>query len=136
MAQMTERMQRLLEKVQTAVFATSTKDGIPNAVPIGAKRIIDPETVLVSDQFFNKTLQNLNENPRASISYWEGHEGYQLKGTVAIETSGDRFEETARWIEERSHRVGFPLRSKGAIILSIEEIYAIGPGPKAGRRLA
>ena len=136
MAQMTERMQKLLEKVQTAVLATSTKDGVPNAVPIGAKKIIDPETVLVSDQFFNKTIENIRSNPRVSLMYWEGHEGYQLKGTVTVETSGNRFEETARWIEERGKDIGFPLRSKGAVILKIEEIYAIGPGPKAGRKLA
>jgi len=129
-------MQKLLEKVQTAVLATSTKDGVPNAVPIGAKKIIDPETVLVSDQFFNKTIENIRSNPRVSLMYWEGHEGYQLKGTVTVETSGNRFEETARWIEERGKDIGFPLRSKGAVILKIEEIYAIGPGPKAGRKLA
>ena len=135
MAQMTERMQKLFDKVPFAVLATATKDGIPNAVPIGAKKIVDPETVLVSDQFFNKTIKNLQSNPTASLMYWEGREGYQLKGTVTIETSGQRFDETARWIEERSREVGFPLRSKGAIILRVEEIYAIGPGPKAGRRL-
>jgi uncharacterized protein len=135
MAQMTERMQKLLDKVPTAVLATSTLDGMPNAVPIGAKKIIDPETVLVSDQFFNKTLANIQTNPKVSLMYWEGHEGYQLKGTVTVETSGHRFEETALWIKERSDKIGFPLRSKGAIIMKIEEIYAIGPGPKAGRRL-
>jgi uncharacterized protein len=136
MAHMKGRMQKLLDKVSFAILATSTKNGIPNAVPIGAKKIIDSETVLVSDQFFNKTIINLRDNPTASLTFWEGHEGYQLKGTVAIETSGDRFDETARWIEERSAEVGFPLKSKGAIILKVEEIYGIGPGPKAGRRLA
>jgi uncharacterized protein len=136
MAQMTERMEKLFNQVETAILATSTANGIPNAVPIGAKKIIDSETVLVSDQFFNKTLANLKTNPKASLTFWEGHEGYQLKGTVTIETSGDRFDETARWIEERSAKVGFPLKSKGAIILKVEEIYGIGPGPKAGRRLA
>jgi uncharacterized protein len=136
MAHMTGRMQKLLDKVSFAILATSTKNGIPNGVPIGAKKIIDPETVLVSDQFFNKTIKNLHDNPYASLTFWEGHEGYQLKGTVTIETDGDRFKETAQWIEERSAEVGFPLKSKGAIILKIEEIYGIGPGPKAGRRLA
>lgn len=136
MAEMTERMQKLFEKVHTAVLATSTKDGVPNAVPIGAKRIIDPETVLVSDQFFNKTIENLQTNPKASLMYWEGNEGYQLKGTITVETSGKRFDETARWIEERGKEIGFPLKSKGVVILKIEEIYAIGPGPKAGRKMA
>ena len=132
---MTEQMQKLLEEVPTAVIATATRDGIPNAVPIGAKKIIDAETVLISDQFFNKTISNIQANPRVSLLFWEEHKGYQLKGTVTVETSGARFDETSRWIGEMGKKIGFPLKSKGSIILKIEEIYAIGPGPKAGRRL-
>ncbi|RPH86928.1 MAG: flavin-nucleotide-binding protein [Deltaproteobacteria bacterium] len=136
MAKMTERMKELFEKVGTAVLATSTMDGRPNVVPVGAKKIIDDETVLISDQFFNKTLANMKSNPKASVTYWEEHEGYQLKGSVTIETSGKRFEETARWIEDLGAKVGFPLKSKGAVILKIEEIYELAPGPGAGRQLA
>jgi predicted pyridoxine 5'-phosphate oxidase superfamily flavin-nucleotide-binding protein len=136
MAKMSERMQKMLNKVPIAILATATPDGIPNAVPIGAKKIIDKETILISDQFFNKTLANMKANPKISLMYWEENAGYQLKGAVTIETTGSRFEETAQWIRGISEKVGFPLRSKGAIILRIEEIYAIGPGPNAGRRLA
>jgi predicted pyridoxine 5'-phosphate oxidase superfamily flavin-nucleotide-binding protein len=136
MAQMTEKMVEMFEKVPVAILATATPDGIPNAVPIGAKKIIDRETILISDQFFNKTLANMKANPRVSLTYWEEHAGYQLKGSVTIETAGSRFEETAIWIEEMGKKLGFPLKSKGAVILRVEEIYAIGPGPDAGKRLA
>ena len=136
MAQMTERMRKLFETVPAAVLATATTDGMPNAVPVGAKKIIDDETVLISDQFLNKTLANLKANPKVAVSFWEGHEGYQLKGTVTIETSGQRYEETARWIEELGNKAGMPLTSKGAVILAIEEIYALAPGPGAGKKLA
>jgi predicted pyridoxine 5'-phosphate oxidase superfamily flavin-nucleotide-binding protein len=78
----------------------------------------------------------MKANPRVSLTYWEGNEGYQIKGPVTIETTGRRFEETARWIKEMSEKMGLPFRSKGAVILQVEEIYAIGPGPIAGKRLA
>ncbi len=136
MAKMTERMKELFENVGTAVLATSTPEGVPNAVPVGAKRILDDETILISDQFFNKTLANLKSNPKASVTFWEGHEGYQLKCTVTIETSGKRYEETARWIAQMSEKAGFPLKSKGAVILKIDEIYGVAPGPGAGKQLA
>ncbi len=136
MAIMTERMQELFSKVRTIVLSTATKDGKPNAVPIGAKKIIDAETILMSDQYFNKTLANMEINPQASLMYWEGREGYQLKGSVTIETSGQRYEDTARWIDELGANFGLPLKSKGAIIFKIEEIYDIAPGPDAGKRLA
>ena len=132
MAQMTERMRKLFESVPAVVLSTATIDGIPNAVPVGAKKVIDDETILISDQFLNKTLAN----PRVAVSFWEGHEGYQLKGTVTIETSGARYEETARWIEDLGNKVGFPLKSKGAVILKIDEIFGLAPGPGAGKKLA
>lgn len=136
MVEMTERMKELFKKVETVSLGTSTPDGTPNTVPIGAKKIIDDETVLISDQFLNKTLANIKSNPKASVTYWEGTEGYQLKGTVTVETSGERYEETARWIEELGNRVGFPLKSKGVLILKVEEIYGVSPGPGAGKQLA
>jgi len=135
MAQKTERMKEVVDKVPTVVLSTATGDGVPNAVPVGAKKILDGETILISDQFLNKTLANMKSNPRVSVMYWQGHEGYQLKGTVTIETTGKRFEETAHWIEEMSQKAGFPLKSKGAIIVQIEEIYGVTPGPSAGKRL-
>lgn len=136
MAQMTQRMQDLFNKVPTVLLCTATADGTPNAVPVGAKKLIDAETILISDQFLNKTLANLKNNPKAAVTFWEGHEGYQLKGTISIETSGTRFEQTAQWIEEMSHRTGFPLKSKGAVILTIEEIFGVSPGPGAGKKLS
>ena len=123
------------EKVPAAILATASPDGIPNAVPVGAKKLIDSETILISDQFFNKTLSNMKANPRASLTFWEGHEGYQLKGSVTIETTGSRFEETSKWIEEMGNKIGVPLKSKGAVILKVEEIYNLTPGPDAGKRI-
>ena len=136
MAQMTERMKELFDKVHTVVLSTIGEDGTPNAVPVGTKKILDDETILMSDQFFNKTRANMEVNPQVAVTFWEGQEGYQLKGTVNIETSGQRFEDTAKWIEERGAKLGVPLKSKGAVILRIEEIYGVAPGPGAGKKLA
>jgi uncharacterized protein len=136
MARMTERMKEIFEKQETLVLATASKDGIPHVVPINAKKIIDEETLLISDQFFHKTLFNLRENPRVAITMWDKLEGYQIKGTVTIETAGTRFEETARWIDAVGKKLNIPLRSKGALIVKIEELYNVSPGEQAGARLA
>jgi predicted pyridoxine 5'-phosphate oxidase superfamily flavin-nucleotide-binding protein len=136
MAKMTPRIRELFEKVPSAVFATAGLDGQPNAIPVGAKKVLDEDTVLISDQFFNKTRANLEINPRVSITFWDGYEGYQIKGFATIETKGECFEETARWIEDLGNKAGFPLKSKGAVIVKIEAVYAVSPGPGAGRQLA
>jgi hypothetical protein len=136
MAKMNAKMKEIFEKQETVVLSTATKDGVPNVIPITAKKVLDDETILVSDQFFNKTLANLKENPQASITTWDNLEGYQLKGSVAIETSGPRFEETAQWIEEMGKALNLPLKSKGAVILTITDIYSVSPGPDAGAKVA
>jgi len=118
------------------VLSTVSEDGTPNAVPVGAKRIIDDEVVLMSDPFFNKTLANMKANPRLAVTFWEEHEGYQLKGSVTIETSGQRFKDTPDGLTKGAEKSGFPHKSKGAVILRIEEISGVAPGPGAGKKLA
>jgi predicted pyridoxine 5'-phosphate oxidase superfamily flavin-nucleotide-binding protein len=136
MAKLNQRMKEIFEKQKPIVLATATRDGIPNVVPVGMKKIIDDETILISDQYLNKTRKNVEGNPRVAITVWDEIEGYQIKGTVTIETSGPLFEETARWAEERGKSIKRPLKSKGALILRITEIYCVSPGPNAGMRIA
>ncbi len=136
MAKMTERMRNLFNQQKVVVLATAGADGVPNAVPVGAKEIIDDETILISDQYFNKTLANLKANPTAAVTVWEGHEGYQFKGRISIETEGERYERVARWVAEKGEKVGRELRSKGIVLLHIEAIYGVSPGPNAGAKLA
>jgi predicted pyridoxine 5'-phosphate oxidase superfamily flavin-nucleotide-binding protein len=136
MAKMTPRMKEIFQKQQDIVLATATKTGKPNVVVVGAKKIIDDETILISDQYFDKTLANIRENPQVAVTFWERTEGYQLKGSVTLKTSGPVFEETARWIDETGKKFNVQLKSKGAVIVKIEEIYTITPGPEAGSRIA
>jgi predicted pyridoxine 5'-phosphate oxidase superfamily flavin-nucleotide-binding protein len=136
MAKMNQRVKEIFEKQETVVLATATKDGVPNVVPVSAKKIINDETILISDQFLNKTLKNLHANPHAAITVWDKLEGYQLKGTVTVETSGVRFEETAQWIDDLGKKLNLPIKSKGAIIVKLTEIYNVSPGPQAGTKIA
>lgn len=122
MAQMTERMQELFKKVPAAVLCAASADGMPDGVPDGVKRIIDAETVLISDQFLNKSLANMKNNSRVALTYWKGNKGYQLKSAVTIETSEPRFEKTSRWIETLNAQTGYPLKCKGIVILKNYEI--------------
>ena len=56
MAKMTKRMKELFEKVEIVALGTSTSDGAPNTVPVGSKKIIDDETVLISKSISQQDL--------------------------------------------------------------------------------
>ena len=63
MVKLTDEMKESLTGTKLVFLATSSKKSTPNVVPIGAFKLLDDETLLISDQFFNKTLQNMKENP-------------------------------------------------------------------------
>lgn len=133
MANMSQRIKEIFEKRRVVALATASRDGMPNVVPVGTKKIIDDETILISDQFMDKTLKNMKENPHAAITFWDTLEGYQIKGVVSYETSGRRFEEAAKWVEKIGRSMNPPLKSKGVVIFKITEIYNVSPGPDAGK---
>ena len=61
-----------------------------------------------------------------AVSFWGGgvRYGYQVKGRARVETSGQNFEDTIRWMEEK--KVPAHIRPKAVVIVKIEEIYYIG----------
>ena len=138
MASLNERMKEIFSKQGIFVLGTADLNGVPNVVPVGAVKILDDETILVSDQYFHKTLNNLKENPKVAISFWETGkgEGYQVKGDATIQTEGKIYEKTAEWIRQYSEKIGHPLKSKGAIVIKITAIYSVTPGSNAGQRVA
>ena len=137
MAKMNEKVRTLFENQGVVVMATASADGSPNVVPIGAKKVLDDETILISDQFFNKSLANFKENPQVALTFWdpETSESYQIKGAITIETSGETFDQTAAWIDEIARARNIPLKSKGAIVVKITDIFTNAPGPDAGSKI-
>lgn len=137
MAFLNERMKEIFAKQGIFVLGTADLNGTPNVVPVGAVKILDDETILISDQYFLKTLSNLKDNPKVAMSFWEADkgEGYQIKGDATIHTEGKIYEDTVQWIRDFSEKIGHPLKSKGGIVIKITEIYSVTPGPDAGQRI-
>ena len=60
---MTKEMMEAIEK-DLIFLATASPDGTPNVVPIGFARPIDEDTILIADNYMNKTRKNLEQNPQ------------------------------------------------------------------------
>jgi predicted pyridoxine 5'-phosphate oxidase superfamily flavin-nucleotide-binding protein len=131
MVKLTSEVKDSLAGTKIVFFATAAKKGVPNAVPIGAFRLLDDETMLISDQYFNKTLANLKENPQAAVSFWGEKGGFQIKGTVTIHTSGEIFTKDVAWVKELKPN----LVPKSAIVLKITGVFQLKPGPGAGQKI-
>jgi predicted pyridoxine 5'-phosphate oxidase superfamily flavin-nucleotide-binding protein len=133
MAKITQDMKDIAAKARIFVVATSSKDGKPNAVPIGLAKIISDDEVMLADNFMHKTRQNLDENPMVGVTFWSMKDayGYQFKGKARVETSGRLLDEAHRELQERE----FPFTPKAVVVVKVDEIYYVGPGKDSSKNL-
>ncbi len=122
----------VVAKQKPLPIATADKSGKPNVVFVTMWKILDDETILFVDNFFNKTRKNIEANPNMAIVAYDGEskKSYQIKGTIDIENRGDRFT-TAKEMADAKKQPG-----KAAIIFHVKEIYEAKYGPDAGKKLA
>lgn len=121
-----------IEKSNIVFLATTNKEDDPNVVPIGLARPLDNETVLLVANFMKKTYENLKENPKAAIVVADVTKcPYQFKGNVEIHESGKYFDDAVEWAKS----VMAQLNPKGAVLLKVDEIYSVQPGPDAGKKI-
>jgi adenylate cyclase len=61
------KLSRCFQGIVPCVIATASKEGVPNITYLSQVHYLDEQHLALSRQFFNKTHQNLNENPYATI---------------------------------------------------------------------
>ncbi len=116
---MTEEMMDAIEK-DLVFLATASSEGIPNVVPIGFARPIDNGSILIADNYMNKTRKNIEENPNVAIVTKDAQKNpYQFKGKAEIVESGKIFDEVVEWAQN----VMTKLNPKAAIVVKLTEIY-------------
>lgn len=112
-------------------LATVSIEGVPNICNIGGKYIRDDNKIVIVDNFMKKTISNIKSNPRISILVRREKESYQIKGSCEYLTEGEEYEKTYKWMKSKGDK--YP--AKGAIIVSVEEVYNSTTGSNAGKRI-
>jgi adenylate cyclase len=91
------------------VLATASADGVPNVIFLSQVTMVDDDHVAVSNQFLRKTMQNLAENPVATLLVIDPGDGesYKLLARhVRSECDGGDFEEARLAIDSMAAMVG------------------------------
>ncbi len=133
MAKLTEEMLEEMKATGIISFATASKDGTPNVVPVGMIFMGDDGKIWLIDNYLNKTLANLKENPKAAFYIWtrDFKESYQIKGSVTIENSGADYEKAVAIAHSKKET--YP--AKNLVKMKVEDIFYVTPGDHAGNKL-
>ena len=134
MVRMPPDVKDTLSNQKPVPVATSSKNGVPNVIFVGLVKILDDETLMVVDNFFNKTAANLQENPRVSVLCYDPQTKklFQIKGRTQIHKEGRPYDDMKTWVKGINDKL--PARS--CVIIKIEEIYNALWGPGAGDKIA
>ncbi len=117
MAQLPDEVKKAISKQEIFPVATCNQDRSPNVVYIKYLKVIDDQTVLIADNFLNKTRDNILSNGNIAFVVRDEEKGsFQIKGTAEILTEGDMFDEVQKWVPDKLPRVA-------AVVMHIEEIY-------------
>jgi len=105
-------------KTGAPVMTTVDKDGNTNSIYATCVSIFNDETILVANNYFNKTLKNIENGCRGNFLFiTEEKKSYQLKGTYSHFTKGVEFDDMKKWNPDR-------LPGVGVAVLTVEEIYS------------
>lgn len=117
MTKIPDVVKKAISEQKLFCVATSTSKGIPNVVYIKYLKVVDDRTILIADNYFNKTRDNILSNGKIAFAVLDKEKGsFQIKGTARRLTEGDMFDEVQRWVTEK-------LPKAAAIVIKVEEIY-------------
>jgi predicted pyridoxine 5'-phosphate oxidase superfamily flavin-nucleotide-binding protein len=102
------------------VFTTVSKDSVSNSIYATCTSLFDGNKIIVANNFFDKTLNNILSGSKGSILFItkdEKPKAYQIKGSIEYVTEGPAFDNMKEWNPKQ-------LPGHGAAVLTAEEIYS------------
>jgi uncharacterized protein len=121
MSKMSKEVMEAISKTTPTCIATASPEGDPNLIYITYVKALDGDTLVVADNKFNKTRQNLDSNPKMSVVVLDPdtRKAYQIKCKANCFTEGAKHQEVVDWVH-----VNHPqLNPKAAFYLDVEEVY-------------
>ena len=133
MAKLTPEILEQMKKQKVYSVATASKDGVPNVVPVGMLIPQEDGSIWIVDNYFRKTIANMQENPKAAFYVWnpECTESWQIKGSLSIENSGPDYEAGAVYAKLINEK----LPAKNLVKMTVDEVYYVTPGDHAGQKV-
>jgi len=102
------------------VLTTVDAQGKPNAIYATCVRKFDESTLVVADNFFNKTRANILSGSKGSLLFiTKAGKSYQVKGSIEYHTEGALYEDMKQWNPTK-------LPGHAAAALKVEQVFSGG----------
>ncbi len=127
-----EKVETILKEADLAWVGTCSS-GVPNVNIVYYFKVIDDDKILLADNYFNKTRENIEKNPRIALTIKSSEESvaYEVKGSAEIHTEGEIFDEMVKWVHSEDEE----MPTKSAVVLKVEKIFDSTPGETAGEEI-
>ena len=100
------------------VLTTVDAEGMPNAIYATCVGRFDESTLVIADNYFDKTRANIKNGSRGSVLFiTQGNKAYQVKGVLEYHTEGDLFDFMKSWNPEKHP-------GHAAAVLRVEEAFS------------
>ena len=100
-----------------AIFATVNENRVPNAIYVGCMSKFSEDTIVIANNHFSKTQENILAGSEGSILFMtNAGKAYQIKGTIEYFTEGEIFDDMKKW-NPSSHP------GHGAAAIRVAEVY-------------
>lgn len=131
MPELTQAMKDMIGS-QQCFIGTVSKDGLPNVAPKRSTRVLDDSTLIFTEGTGGTTYQNILDGSKVAVAVVdrEALDGYRFLCRAEFQTDGGLYEQAKELSLKTVGRAPF-----GVVLLHVEEIHSLKPGPGAGKTI-
>lgn len=121
MVKLPEEVKTAIDKAANVCVATTDARAVANVVYVSYLKYQDDETIIIADNKFSKTRENLSMNPKLSfvVLDTDTKKSYQVKGTVTSYFEGEQYQSVVDWVHVK-HPQTTPF---SALYVEVEEVF-------------
>ena len=100
------------------VLTTVDESGVPNAIYVTCVNKFSDDIIVVADNYFHKTRDNIMAGSKASLLFiTKSNKSYQIKGNITYHDSGPVFDDMKKWNPSKHP-------GHAAAAIKVKEVYS------------
>ena len=105
-------------RIGPVILATVDQNGRPNAIYATCVGKFGNDTLVVADNFFDKTKRNIIQGSQGAILFMtKDNQAFQVKGRIVYHRSGTIYEDMKKWNPPKNP-------GHAAAALTVDEVYS------------